>query len=138
MTRTGRRSRVPAVVAAAVLAIASSARAQSSAFAVTLRFGARVIGPDSAAAVVVPGASAGGDREVWITLRPGDAAARLDSVVQADAGRRRTLGTCDVVVRDAHGTLLRRYHLAGCYVRRVEHAGDMRRVALGYSSISTS
>lgn len=138
MTRIEKPQRVLTVVVAAALAMASSARAQSSSFAVTLRFGARVIGPDSALAVVVPGASGGGDRDVWITLPPGAAAARLDSVVQSDAGRRRTLGTCDVVARDAHGTVLRSYHLTGCYVSRVERAGDMRRVALGYLSISTS
>ncbi len=133
--------RVP-MLAAALLAVVVAAPAAAGAQAsitVTLSFAGRILGPDTVVAAAVPGAGrskAPNTDEVLITLRVGPDATEIARLAALTSNGRPQRGSCDLVFRNATGAVFRTEHIAGCYVRRFEPAGAMRRVSLGYSSIS--
>jgi len=137
----------------AALAAPTGLAAQAS-ITVTLSISGRALGPDTVVAAAVPGAGAGRsqagaqqrlgagagakqrDDEVLLTIHAGRAAEDLAGLATFTANGRPRSGTCDLVFRDGTGAAFRTEHLTGCFVRRVETAGGMRRVSLGYTSIS--
>jgi hypothetical protein len=137
---------VPILAAASALilvaAVASPARAGAQAsITVTMAFSRHTLGPDTVVAAAVPGAGPGAPKrqdEVLITMRPGGDAPELARLAALTANGHPARGRCELVFRNGSGAVFRTERLAGCYVRRFERAGAMRRVSLGYSSISIS
>lgn len=139
----------------AALAVPTGLAAQAS-ITVTLSIAGRTLGPDTVVAAAVPGAGGGrnpadsrqrlgagaGSKqqndEVLLTVHAGRAADELAKLAGLTANGRPSGGTCDLVFRNGTGVVFRTEHLTGCFVRRVETAGGMRRVSLGYTSISIS
>ncbi|HUX34234.1 MAG TPA: hypothetical protein VMV51_10235 [Gemmatimonadaceae bacterium] len=137
----------------AMLAAPKGLAAQAS-ITVTLSISGRTLGPDTVVAAAVPGAGGGRgqadarqrvgagagakrqDDEVLLTVHPGRGADELAKLATRTANGRPSGGSCDLVFRDGAGAVFRTEHLTGCFVRRVETAGGMRRVSLGYTAIS--
>ena len=139
----------------AALAAPTGLAAQAS-ITVTLSISGRTLGPDTVVAAAVPGTGGGQNEagskqrlgagagskqqndEVLLTIHPGRAAEDLAGLARLTANGRPRRGTCDLVFRNGTGAVFRTERLIGCVVRRVETAGGMRRVSLGYTSISIS
>lgn len=137
----------------AALAAPTGLAAQAS-ITVTLSIAGRTLGPDTVVAAAVPGAGGGRSQadarprvgagvgskqqndEVLLTIHAGRGADDLTKLATLTATGRPSVGTCDLVLRDGTGAVFRTEHLTGCVVRRVDTAAGMRRVSLGYTSIS--
>jgi len=132
---------VTALVIFAALAAPAQAGAQAS-ITVTLVLAGRTLGPDTVVAAAVPGrAGRGGasqEDEVLLTMRAGTDAPELARLAARTADGHPARGSCDLVFRNGAGAMFRAEHLAGCFVRRFERVGTMRRVSLGFSFISPS
>ncbi|HVB32734.1 MAG TPA: hypothetical protein VNE60_14510 [Gemmatimonadaceae bacterium] len=137
----------------ATLAAPAGLAAQAS-ITVTMSIAGRTLGPDTVVAAAVPGAGGGRNQadarprvgagagskqqndEVLLTIHAGRGADDLAKLATLTATGRPSGGTCDLVFRDGTGAVFHTEHLTGCVVRRVDTAAGMRRVSLGYTSIS--
>ena len=124
-------------------------------FAVTFRFGNKVIGPEPAMDLVLPIVQPGGVtlagttrnsasgtgahlREIWVTLAESAATRRLAELARSASGDGPVTGTCEISVAVQHDTPARRYTVTGCFAKSVDVTGASRRVTLGYSAIKVS